>query len=175
MQELYFEFRKKAKEKAEEIRILQAEYIALEAMNEIVEEMFNDSKKFVLENNEFFATAENSAKWKKRDKDFDGRIRDDKEAFLMSDEDVAKYLQLCTQENCKRGLTDEKGYYKEGMNTSTELAHLKDKIVKFAVELLPEIPEKEILKQAVTVGKNYSWKTWNGIFELFMKLDSNIC
>ncbi len=168
-------FRKAIEEKKTEIEDLQLQYITLKAMDETVKYMFEESAKAVLEANTFYAELDRAAMWNKRCKgEFDGRCRTETEAFLMSEADYEKFLHLWTTENVRRGLVNADGTYTEETNTSQKLTHLKDYIIHYAVELLPEMEDKDILRKAVTHGDGYSYKTWEAIFDLFMKLSTAV-
>lgn len=148
-----------------EITELQNAYMALYALNECVKEQFEEADRKVLSEYAFFMEAEG------RDgRPAGSRALTNSDAWRLSESDFDKYQVLCLTEYIKRGLTKDDGTYTEETDTNNQLLKLKDQIIDFSLELLPDGEEKKTLKRACSVGEGYNYKTWSSVFDLFMKL-----
>ena len=157
------QFHQNMKNNMEKILEFQAAFRILEIKNEIVRSLFEEAYAKVLSNHAFFASRDGRGIAKGE------RVLNDIDAYCLSDDDFNTYLDYAKEEMYKRGLTDAEGCYTEETNTENQLCELKRKIIRFAIDILPDGEMKETLYKAIKPGEQYSYKTYTKIFELFMQ------
>lgn len=147
--------------------------MAKQIENEIVRERFKEVYNKVLAENSFYSDC--NCEWIKKgkiSKIFKGdRILSSDDQWFMSTEDYDKFLEICRKEFFIVGLTDEEGRYTRETNTENQLDDIKEKLIRLAVEILPDnFPNKKLLEDAIEYKGYQSYKTRETLFELVMKL-----
>lgn len=147
---------------------LQAEYEALEILNDLNKAKFDAAYKQVFNDNIFYLAEDRQRSGKEKG----SRATEPDDMYNLSDEDFNKFLELANVELYNRGLINKDGTYTEETNTENKLFELKRKIVKFSIEILPDEDEemKQLFTDAITPGKNYNYKAYEKLFELFMEI-----
>ena len=164
-------FTKIANSRKAEIVELQYLYLFKQIENDIVQERFKEVYNKVLAENIFYSDkdyegCENRKKISKGD-----RILSHSDEWCMSESEYERYLKLCCEGFYKANLTDKEGNYTEETNTENQLRDLKEKLIRLAVEILPDdFPNKKLLEDAIEYKSYNSYKAQETLFELIMKL-----
>lgn len=166
-------FTELANSKKAEIVKLQHIYMAKQIENEIVRERFKEVYNKVLAENSFYS--DRNCEWIKKgkiSKIFKGdRILLSDDQWFMSTEDYDKFLEICRKEFFIVGLTDEEGRYTRETNTENQLDDIKEKLIRLAVEILPDnFPNKKLLEDVIEYKGYHSYNIRETFFELVMKL-----
>lgn len=98
---------------------------------------FEDIENRVLSEHEFYAEKECARCGVK----VGDRITDEKNTFLLSDADFDRLQKLLVVEDCKAGLTDEKGYYKE--NWDEKLCEARNALYRFICDKIVPAPIRQ--------------------------------
>ncbi len=135
-----------------EIIELQAEYKALEILNDLNKAKFDAAYKQVFNDNIFYLAEDYLAEDRQRSgKEKGSRATEPDDMYNLSDEDFNKFLELANVELYNRGLINKDGTYTEETNTENKLNKLKREIVKFSIEILPDEEMKQLFTDAITL------------------------
>lgn len=143
---------------------LQSQYKVLEILNELNKAKFDAVYKQIFNDNIFYLSDDRQRDGKEKG----SRATEPNDMYNLNDEDFNKFLELANAEFYNRGLTNKDGTYTEETNAENKLNKLKREIVKFSIEILPDEEMKQIFTDATTPGKNYNYKAYEKLFELFM-------
>ena len=149
---------------AEEIRTAQKAYITAKAAEEAIKEISEDIQRKILAENIYTVSPE----FKNR-RGIGERITEPKHTYLMDEEIFLNdFLDKCYAEYHKAGIADSRGkeYIPEAVARDTRLDAEKA-LMQLAIDILPDIPEKETLRKATT-----HWKYREQILELILRLDA---
>ena len=149
---------------AEEIRTAQKAYITAKSVEETIREIAEDIQRKILAENVYTVSPE----FKNR-RGIGERIIDPKQAYLMNEEAfINDFLEKCYMEYQKAGIADSRGkeYIPEAVARDARLDAEKA-LMQLAIEILPDIPEKETLRKATT-----HWKYREQILDLILRLDA---
>lgn len=112
-------------------------YLEQKIRSTIIKKMFLEAERWVLEHNKFYATKD-SERIGVGVREGD-RITDPDLCIAMSDKDFERFnSELCLAEYVKRGLTEQDGTYKPGMNYDSDLFKAKDALIQLLIEVLPD-------------------------------------
>ena len=149
---------------AEEIRSAQKAYITAKVAEETIREISEDIQRKILADNVYTVSPE----FKNR-RGIGERITDTKHTYLMDEEIFSNdFLDKCYAEYQKAGIADSRGkeYIPEAVARDTRLDAEKA-LIQLAIDILPDIPEKETLRKAAN-----HWKYREQILELILRLDA---
>ena len=149
---------------AEEIRIAQKTYITAKAAEEAIREISEDIQRKILAENIYTASPEFQNR-----RGIGERITEPKHTYLMDEEIFLNdFLEKCYAEYQRAGIADGRGkeYIPEAVARDTRLDAEKA-LIEIAIDILPEIPEKETLRKAIN-----HWKYREQILELILRLDA---
>ena len=132
---------------AEEIRTAQKAYITAKAAEEAIREISEDIQRKILVENVYTVSPEFQNR-----RGISERITEPKHTYLM-DEGIFinDFLEKCYAEYQKAGIADSRGkeYIPEAVARDTRLDAEKA-LMQLAIDILPDIPEKETLRKATT-------------------------
>ena len=157
-------FKTSAQAHAEEIRTAQKAYITAKAAEEAIKEISEDIQRKILAENVYNVMP----KFQNR-RGITERITEPKHTYLMDEEIFLNdFLDKCYAEYQKAGIADGRGkeYIPEAVARDTRLDAEKA-LIEIAIDILPDIPEKETLRKAAT-----HWKYREQILNLILKLDA---
>ena len=149
---------------AEEIRTAQKAYITAKAAEEAIKEISEDIQRKILAENIYTVSPEFQNR-----RCITERITEPKHTYLMDEEIFLNdFLDKCYAEYQKAGIADSRGkeYIPEAVARDTRLDAEKA-LIQLAIDILPDIPETETLRQAAT-----HWKHREQILNLILKLDA---
>lgn len=153
-----------------ELAALKNNYFMARALYETIKEAAEEIQKKVLAENEFYESEEITEMMVKRGGDgIPKRILDPNHTYMMADDDTQfqKFLDLIYLEYLKAGIADKRG---RGWCPEAEAHDLyceaEKQLVLYGIDIMPDIPEKEILRKAI---KNYKYK--ENILDIILKLE----
>ena len=149
---------------AEEIRTAQKAYITAKAAEETIKEISEDIQRKILAENVYNVMP----KFQNR-RGITERITEPKHTYLMDEEAfINDFLDKCYAEYQKAGIADSRGkeYIPEAVARDTRL-DVEKALIQLAIDILPDIPEKETLRKATT-----HWKYREQILDLILRLDA---
>ena len=164
MEKILSAFKASVQSHSEEIRTAQRAYITAKAAEETIGEIAEDIQRKILAENVYTVSPE----FKNR-RGIGERIIDPKHAYLMNEEAfINDFLDKCYAEYQKVGIADGRGkeYMPEAVARDTRLDAEKA-LIQLAIDILPDIPEKETLREAAK-----HWKYREQILELILRLDA---
>lgn len=148
---------------AEEIRTAQKAYITAKATEEAIKGIVEDIQRKTLAKNVYIISPEFHRRG------ISERITEPKHTYLMDEEIfINDFLEKCYAEYQKAGIADSRGkeYTPEAIARATRLEAEKT-LIQLAINILPDIPEKETLKKATT---HYKYR--DQILDLILRLDA---
>lgn len=146
-----------------EIRTAQKAYIAAKVSEEAIKGIAEDIQRKILAENVYIISLEFQNR-----RGISERITEPKHTYLMDEEIfINDFLEKCYAEYQKAGIADSRGkeYVPEAVARDTRLEAEKA-LIQLAINILPDIPEKETLKKATT---HYKYR--NQILDLILRLD----
>ena len=149
---------------AEEIRTAQKAYITAKAVEETIREISEDIQQKILAKNIYTVSPEFQNR-----RGIGERITEPKHTYLMDEEIfINDFLDKCYAEYQRAGIADSRGkeYIPEAVARDTRLDAEKA-LMQLAIDILPDIPEKETLRKATT-----HWKYREQILDLILRLDA---
>ena len=149
---------------SKEIRSAQKAYITAKAAEEAIKEISEDIQRKILAENVYTVSPEFQNR-----RGIGERITEPKHTYLMNEEIfINDFLEKCYTEYQKAGIADSRGkeYIPEAVARDTRLDAEKE-LMQLAIDILPDIPEKETLRKAAT-----HWKYREQILNLILKLDA---
>ena len=149
---------------AEEIRTAQKAYITAKASEETIKEIAEDIQRKILAENIYTVSPEFQNR-----RGVGERVTEPKHTYLMDEEIFLNdFLEKCYAEYQKAGIADSRGkeYIPEAVARDTRLDAEKA-LIQLAIDILPNIPEKETLRKAIN-----PWKYREQILELILRLDA---
>ena len=157
-------FKTSVQSHAEEIKTAQKAYITAKAAEEAIKEISEDIQRKILAENVYTVSPEFQNR-----RGIGERITEPKHTYLMNEEIfINDFLEKCYTEYQKAGIADSRGkeYIPEAVARDTRLDAEKE-LMQLAIDILPDIPEKETLRKAAT-----HWKYREQILNLILKLDA---
>ena len=153
----------------DELRALKEIYFTAKVLYETIRSTAEEIQINILKKYPFYEEAEKSKMLAARGRgQKDTRILKPFDSYLMSDLDFEKYLDLCYAEYKRAGIDDKRGreYIPEAESRGLYEEAIK-MLVIFGINIIPdEMPEKEILKEAV---KNIKYR--NRILDFVLSLE----
>ena len=149
---------------SKEIRSAQKAYITAKAAEEAIREIAEDIQRKILAENIYTVSPEFQNR-----RGIGERITEPKHTYLMDEEIfINDFLEKCYTEYQKAGIADGRGkeYIPEAVARDIRLDAEKA-LIEIAIDILPEIPEKETLRKATT-----HWKYREQILDLILRLDA---
>ena len=145
---------------------LKSNYFNAKVFLEMIQEQEKEIKRIILEKNEFYEDAELKEKIYEAGKP--ERILEPDNSYMMSKKDFLRFLDLCYPEFVKAGIANSKGKEYCCDNEARELFNEATKqLVEYGIEIMPNIPEKEVLRKAVW---NIKWR--DKVLDLVLSLES---
>ena len=157
-------FKASVQSHSEEIRTAQKAYITAKAAEEAIKEIAEDIQRETPAAEIYTVSPE----FKNR-RGIGERVTEPKHTYLMDEEIFLNdFLEKCYTEYQKAGIADSRGkeYIPEAVARDTRLDAEKA-LMHAAIDILPDIPEKETLRKATT-----HWKYREQILELILRLDA---
>ena len=149
---------------SEEIRTAQKAYITAKAAEEAIKGIAEDIQRKILVENIYTVSPEFQNR-----RGIVERITEPQHTYLMDEEIFLNdFLEKCYAEYQKAGIADSRGkeYIPEAVARDTRLDAEKA-LMQLAIDILPDIPEKETLRKATT-----HWKYREQILDLILRLDA---
>lgn len=156
-------FKTSVKSHSEEIRTTRETYLTAKAAEEAIKEIAEDIQRKILAENVYTVSPEFQNR-----RGIMKRITEPKHTYLMNDEIFSNdFLEKCYAEYQKAGIADSRGkdYMPEAIVRDARLDAEKA-LIELAIDILPDIPEKEMLRNATT-----HWKYREQILDLILRLD----
>lgn len=147
-----------------EIRTAQKAYITAKAAEEAIRKISEDIQRKILAENIYTVALEFQNR-----RGVGERVTEPRHAYLMDEEIyINDFLDKCYMEYQKAGIADSRGkeYIPEAVARDTRLDAEKA-LIQLAIDILPDIPEKETLRKATT-----HWKYREQILNLILRLDA---
>lgn len=157
-------FKTRVQAHAEEIRTARKAYITAKAAEETIREISEDIQRKILAENVYNVAPEFQNR-----RGIGERITEPKHTYLMDEEIfINDFLEKCYVEYQRAGIADSRGkeYIPEAVARDTRLDAEKA-LMQLAIDILPDIPEKETLRKATT-----HWKYREQILDLILRLDA---
>ena len=157
-------FKTSVKSHSEEIRMTRKAYITAKAAEEAIKGISEDIQRKILAENIYTVSPEFQNR-----RGVGERVTEPKHTYLMDEEIFLNdFLEKCYAEYQKAGIADSRGkeYIPEAVARDTRLDAEKA-LIQLAIDILPNIPEKETLRKAIN-----HWKYREQILELILRLDA---
>lgn len=148
---------------------LKSNYFNAKVFLEMIQEQEKEIERKILAENEFYVEEELVELMEKRDgTGKPERILEPDNTYMMSEDDFLKFIDLCYPEFVKAGIANPKGKEYCCDNEARELFNEATKqLVEYGIEIMPDIPEKEVLRKAVW---NIKWR--DKVLDLVLSLES---
>ena len=156
-------FKTSVKSHSAEIRTTREAYLTAKAVEEAIKEISEDIQRKILAENVYTVSLEFQNR-----RGIMKRVTEPKHTYLMDDEIFLNdFLEKCYAEYQKVGIADSRGkdYMPEAIVRDARLDAEKT-LIELAIDILPDIPEKETLRNATT-----HWKYREQILDLILRLD----
>lgn len=149
---------------------LKSNYFNAKVFLEMIREQEKEIKRKILAENEFYEEEEFVELLEKRGgSGKPERILEPDNTYMMSEENFLKFLDLCYPEFVKAGIANPNGKEYCCDNEARELFNEATKqLVEYGIEIMPDIPEKELLRKAVW---NIKWR--DKLLDLVLNLESD--
>ena len=134
------------------LNLLKHEYMAAQAREKELRELFNAVYNEVLDEHEFYAKASKGPErfgLKAGD-----RITNELDSCLMSDKDYIIFMKYAQEKEYARGYVDEQGYYNDGYNGFMTRLAAENALIDFQLSILP----KKLQAALKDVKTNYTIK-----------------
>ena len=157
-------FKSSVQAHAEEIRTAQKAYITAKAAEEAIKGIAEDIQRKILVENIYTVSPEFQNR-----RGIVERITEPQHTYVRDEEIFLNdFLEKCYAEYQKVGIADSRGkeYIPEAVARDTRLDAEKA-LMQLALDILPDIPEKETLRKATT-----HWKYREQILDLILRLDA---